>query len=322
VISKATAAIALSGLNRSYTGQPLSVTATTTPANLTVSITYNGSSTAPTYPGTYAVTATITSANYTGSATGSLVISTGGLVNQAPTINGNAAFEGSIQMLSAQSVNLNGSAYISGDLLVPGTPTLQTSGQATLAGTVNAGGTATPTNYQVDLSGSAMIRYLVRQVNPVSMPTVAAPPSSNQNETLNGGAPTTTLAPGNYGSVTINGGTTLVFGVAGATTPSIYNIQNLTLNGNGTIEVVGPVIVTVGNSVNLNGVAGANGHSEWLVLAVSNGGVTLNGGATLYGSVIAPSGQVIVNGNATLNGTVTANSLLLNGGAIVDPNAP
>jgi hypothetical protein len=278
--------------------------------------------TAPTYPGTYSVVATITDANYSGTATETMVISTSGLVDHAPVLNGNAAFEGSIQMLAAENVSMSGNAYISGDLLVPGTPTLRTSGNAMVAGTINAGGTATPTNYQVSLSGNALLRYLVRQVNPVAMPTVAPAPSSNRNVTLNGNTPPTTLASGNYGTVIVNGNTTLIVGVAGATTTSIYNIQNLTLNGNGTLEVVGPVSITVNNSVMLNGHGGASAHPEWLTLLVANGGVTLNSGVTFDGSIVAPSGQVIVNGNSTLNGTVTSNSLLLNGGAVVDPSIP
>ena len=66
---------------------------------------------------------------------------------------------------------MSGNAFISGDLLVPGTPSLQTSGNAKAVGTINAGGIATPTNYQVSLSGNALLRYLVRQVNAVTMPT-------------------------------------------------------------------------------------------------------------------------------------------------------
>ena len=47
---------------------------TTTPSGLSTSVTYNGSATAPTNGGSYAVVATITDPNYTGSASGTLVI--------------------------------------------------------------------------------------------------------------------------------------------------------------------------------------------------------------------------------------------------------
>ncbi len=75
VISPATATVTLSGLTQTYTGTSLAATVTTSPAALTVSVTYNGSTTPPTNAGTYTVAATVTDANRTGSATGSLVIS-------------------------------------------------------------------------------------------------------------------------------------------------------------------------------------------------------------------------------------------------------
>jgi hypothetical protein len=72
-----------STLSQTYTGLPLSVTATTNPTGLTVNFTYTGtsgttyptSSTAPTNAGSYTVVGTISSADYIGSATGTLVIS-------------------------------------------------------------------------------------------------------------------------------------------------------------------------------------------------------------------------------------------------------
>ncbi|HEY4359219.1 MAG TPA: MBG domain-containing protein, partial [Acidobacteriaceae bacterium] len=82
-VSQATATIALSNTVQTYTGSPLAVTATTTPAGLsTVDISYTGSgstlygpsTTAPTNVGTYAVTATLTNANYTGTQSGTLTI--------------------------------------------------------------------------------------------------------------------------------------------------------------------------------------------------------------------------------------------------------
>jgi GH18 family chitinase len=68
------ATVTLSGLSATYTGSPIAVIATTSPVGLSVSITYSGSATAPTKAGSYAVVATVTSAGYTGSATGTFVI--------------------------------------------------------------------------------------------------------------------------------------------------------------------------------------------------------------------------------------------------------
>jgi hypothetical protein len=74
VIGKAPATVILSNLTQTYTGLPLSVSATTTPIGLSTSITYNGSSTPPSAVGTYSVVATITDANHVGSATGTFNI--------------------------------------------------------------------------------------------------------------------------------------------------------------------------------------------------------------------------------------------------------
>ena len=64
----------LGNLAATYNGAAKSASPTTSPAGLTVSLTYNGSSTAPTAAGTYAVVATVNDANYAGTASGILVI--------------------------------------------------------------------------------------------------------------------------------------------------------------------------------------------------------------------------------------------------------
>ena len=75
VISKATAMVTLGNLTATYDGTAKSVTATTVPGGLAVRVTYNGSATAPTNVGSYAVAATINTANYKGGTTGTLVVS-------------------------------------------------------------------------------------------------------------------------------------------------------------------------------------------------------------------------------------------------------
>jgi len=64
----ALATLTLSNLTQTYSGMPEAVTVTTSPAGLSgVSVTYNGSSTAPTNAGSYAVVASLSNANYTAS---------------------------------------------------------------------------------------------------------------------------------------------------------------------------------------------------------------------------------------------------------------
>src|SRR5207244_13205745 len=78
-ITKGTATLTLSNLTQPYHGSPNPVTVTTTPAGLSgVSVTYNGSTTAPTNIGSYAVVASLSNSNFTPSnATGTLTITKG-----------------------------------------------------------------------------------------------------------------------------------------------------------------------------------------------------------------------------------------------------
>ena len=70
----AAAQVFLGGLSQSCDFTPRVATATTAPAGLAVKLTYDGSPTPPTLPGSYAVTATVATAYYAGSATGTLVV--------------------------------------------------------------------------------------------------------------------------------------------------------------------------------------------------------------------------------------------------------
>jgi hypothetical protein len=74
LVNQAAATVTLSGTAHIYDGTPKGITVTTVPAGISVNVTYNGSATLPTTSGSYAVVATITDLNYTGSASGTLVI--------------------------------------------------------------------------------------------------------------------------------------------------------------------------------------------------------------------------------------------------------
>lgn len=114
---------------------------------------------------------------------------------------------------------------------------------------------------------------------------------------------------------TVNGSGTLVLGEAGATTPSVYNLQGLVLNGGSRLTVVGPVVINLAAGVTANASIGASAHPGWLDLNVAAGGVTLNGGASLHGFVTAPMGTVMING--ALTGGVAADRLTVNGGGLL-----
>ncbi len=73
-MNQGVATVTLGSLSATYDGSPKLATATTNPPGLGVSFTYDGSPTAPALAGTYAVVATVSDVDYTGSATGNLTI--------------------------------------------------------------------------------------------------------------------------------------------------------------------------------------------------------------------------------------------------------
>ncbi|MEY4244061.1 MAG: hypothetical protein RLZZ245_1646, partial [Verrucomicrobiota bacterium] len=75
VIGKAIATITLADLAATYDASSKSASATTVPEGLSVDITYNGSTNAPTTAGTYEVIATVNDTNYEATASGTLIIS-------------------------------------------------------------------------------------------------------------------------------------------------------------------------------------------------------------------------------------------------------
>lgn len=85
-VAKAAATVVLNNLVQTYDGTPRQAGATTTPSMLSVTFTYNGSSTAPTEAGSYGVVATINDAVYEGSASGSFVIEKAPQVIDFPAI--------------------------------------------------------------------------------------------------------------------------------------------------------------------------------------------------------------------------------------------
>ena len=261
-------------------------------------------------------------------------------VRHAPALNGTV--EGSVQVLTAESVTLNGGASVTGDLFVPGTPTVRLNGNPTYGGTVDGPGAATPTTHKITLNGNARLGHVIRRTDAIALPVVAAPPppagtrtvtlnnsgqspgdfATLKNLTLNGSAGPITVPPGTYGEFTANGSNRFTLGVAGGTTPAVYFFQHLTLNGTSRLDVIGPVVVTLANGVSANGSMGASANPAWLTLKFASGGLTLNGNVSVYGYVTAPSGPVTISGNAQLVGGLVADQLTINGNGLLRLLAP
>lgn len=258
------------------------------------------------------------------------------IVRRGFTLNGR--IEGSVQQLLGQNTIFNSGAVLTEDLLVPGTPNLIRNGPSNFGGTVSGTGSAQPSNYSVTLNSNSQLGRLINKTDPVSMPNVAAPPApagtrnvtinnstqsigdftTLRNLTLNSNVGNKQIPPGTYGAFTANSGSGFILGVANSTQTAVYNFSSLTLNSSTQLQVVGPVVITVGTGMSLNGAMGAAANPAWLELKISSGGLTLNSGSVFYGSVTAPSTTGIVTINtARLEGNVTADRLTVNSGGVL-----
>lgn len=266
---------------------------------------------------------TYTGPNYSAGASGGVLISGGAFAN-------NSIIRGSVIVASVaagqQQPNLtlanNGS--VTGNVYLPGTPTV--TGIATNR-VINLDGPTTPTNYTFTVGNNATITGSVyRRITPTPLPTVTNPTGlvtrSNQSSgTLLPGA-YNTVNPGNNGSITL--------GIAGATNPAIYSITNFSVNNNVTVNIVGPVILTLNPgasktiSIANNVVMGNLAHPEWLQLNMYSGNLTLGNNGTLYAAVKAPTSTVTFENNTVFRGSVTAKTFNLenNGTGIVFTLAP
>ncbi|HEX5218075.1 MAG TPA: Ig-like domain-containing protein, partial [Verrucomicrobiae bacterium] len=263
------------------------------------------------------------------------------VVRHAPNFNGSGLVEGSVQQLLAENVTFSGGFTITGDLLVPGNPALKLNGKPNFAGTLSGSSGTGPTNYQVTLNGSCSLRHVWIFAPLVSLPTVSAPPpptgtrrveinsagesigdpATLRDLALKGGVGQYAIPPGTYGDFIAQGGSGFTLGVEGSPGPAIYNLQNLVLNGQSRLEVVGPVILTVANGFAANGVLGNTNSPSHLQLQIASGGLTLHGGCSVYANVTTPAGTIVVNGNSLLMGLAYCDRLTVNSGGIVRATA-
>jgi hypothetical protein len=138
VIAKASATVTLGSLSATADGTAHAATATTVPAGLSVTFTYNGSATAPSAAGSYTVVGTINDSNYTGTATGTLIIA-------APLTASSTALTSSAASVPV-GTNVTFTATVTGSGGTPTGTVTFLNGTASLGtGTLNAAGVATLT---------------------------------------------------------------------------------------------------------------------------------------------------------------------------------
>jgi RHS repeat-associated protein len=266
------------------------------------------------------------------------------VVRHSVTLLNSGRVEGSLWQLLPEDVTLDGTDTITTDLLVPGTPVVLHSNPATYGGTLVGTENPEPSNYTITIKGSSSLRHVVARTNPIELETVSAPPaplgtrdeSINQagetigdpatlrNLSISGNAGTIAVPPGTYGQFTVAGRNVLVFGDASSQTPTIYNLEELTLTGSSELRLAGPVVLTVKNRVTLSGsTLGAADNPKRLLLKIATpltdaeDALKVTGSAVLYGIVRAPQGTITIEGTGRVRGTVSCNYLFINGNGVL-----
>jgi len=104
--------------------------------------------------------------------------------------------------------------------------------------------------------------------------------------TLSGSRAAATMPPGTYRNVSVSAGV-LTLGQAGAAVPALYHLQTLQLSGNARLELTGPVVLRVQNSISIGGACGTGIHPDWLRVEVKAGALSLLGGSQLSFEFVA-----------------------------------
>ena len=349
LIGQAAATVTLAGLSQTYTGLPLAATATTNPGGLTVSLTYNGSSTGPTAPNSYTVVGTITNPNYSGAATETMTIS-----KAAATVT-----------LAGLSQTYTGSALVATATTSPGGLTVSltynsNSTAPTAAGAYVVVGTINDTNYQGTATGTMTISKAVATVtlaglsqtytgSALAATATTSPAGLTVSLTYNGSstAPTAagsyaavgTINDTNYqgaasGTMTINQAAATVtlsrlsqtytgsaLAATATTNPAGMNVS-LTYNGSSTVPTAAGSYAVVGTINNTNYMGTASGTlvigtaATAVSIAASANPAALMGFGTLTATVSSaagtPAGQV-----SFLDGTTPLGSVTVSGGVAV-----
>ena len=265
-ISQATATVSLGGLRATYDGSSHAATATTVPAGLNVSITYNGAATVPIAAGSYTVVATITDANYTGSATGTLVIAKASATVTLGNLS--AAYDGMAHAATA----VTSPAGLAVSLTYNGA-----SAAPSAAGSYNVVATVTDSNY----AGSATGTLVISQGTQNAMVTL-----SNLSATYDGSAHGVTSATTPAGlavSVTYNGSTVVPTNAGAYSVVATVTSSGYSGSASGTLIIAkATAMVSLGNMT-----AAYDGNPHPAIATTNPAGLAVS--LTYNGSGTAPS---------------------------------
>ena len=281
-VNHAVATVTISNLSQTYNGTARPVSVTTTPTNLSVTLTYNGLPVAPTNVGNYIVVATVNDLNYLGSIANILAVNKG--VGLLSLTNLTQTFDGTAKSVNVTTVPTN----LTVNLTYNGTGNAPTN-----AGSYAVVGIISDTNYQGSVTNTLVINPAIPTI--ITLPTAGAITYGQTlaNSTLSGGAASTagsfafttpTIAP-NAGitnvSVTFTPTDTNDYTTTNAKVLVVVNqavatvtLTNLTQTYNGTAKPVSVATSPIGLNVSLtyNGlpVTPTNAGSYIVVAMVNN----------------------------------------------------
>ena len=162
---------------------------------------------------------------------------------------------------------------------------------------------------------------IIQLPSSVQLPTPPAPNPPPPTTSYNGNGQTL-LNGASVGDVTVNAGATLTLGAPGVT--STITINSIKLVGNGTLNILGTVILkvadqnNVSNPIDFAGGAVANASldpSHFQVVYGGTGGIQLNGGSATAAVIYAPNAEATLNGGGDFFGSIVTSTLDDTGGA-------
>lgn len=245
-------------------------------------------------------------------------------LNTTTSAQGNIGSNGNT-LLGGTSTNINGSVGAGGSSsqAVGACPDpLTTTGQPKVQG--NQPGSVCP-------GPSCPISDIPTQTFPTPAAPNPMPPTTKK--TINS---STTLAPGSYGNVSITGGSTVTLQGGTPGNPAVYTLNSLSLAGNSTLVITGPVVINFGgqgvtNVVDFTGGGFQNTTNVPGNFVLKYGGPTpctapctpspqsatgaiIAGGTQAYGIFDFPNANVTMKGGSNFYGQVVANTVDDQGG--------
>ena len=338
VLSPATVQLTLTNLTQVYNGRTHPVSVLTSPAGVAVTVTYNGATASPVNAGSYSVNALPTSANYSGSATGTLVISPAAAAvtisgtNLVQTYDGTAKAPTVTTVPAGLPINFSYTVQVLGTndtpVTVAGTGAPTNAGRYTLTATVAANnytGSATTNRFFISPAPVALTLGNLTQTQDGTAKTVTVTenPSGIPYEVIYEFLTSSNVfvlfpgGPTNAASYTVSARTTnanysgLVFGTLVINPPLQGNLGRYRLAGGGTNNSAATPVVVLCSETDLmtNLTAWCGGPMTWGTAAgrsANGGAVTVSKGVLRYQAPAGFAGMDAVTYTATgACGTVT-----------------